>query len=212
MPAKKVATKTKKTTAPVSSPVPDGSENPYALKNRLQIGCWLDEHGEEGPGFTRSNYHGMDIIDFGQNYVWDIAQCPWPVESDTYDHVYMPHLLEHFNGIDVINIMNEVWRVLNKDGTFELVVPHMESPNSVSDPTHKSFWNEKSVEFFLQSDDEHVWVYKSPIYPVKHWQLTGHDIRYEGEFARQRKEEIMWLLRPRKEFDKNPEYKSDAAY
>ena len=84
MPTKKI-TKPKRAVASKTSPlpVPDGSENPYALKNRLQIGCWLDEHGEEGPGFTRSNYHGMDIIDFGQTYVWDIAQVPWPVESDT---------------------------------------------------------------------------------------------------------------------------------
>jgi len=175
MPTKK-AIKPKKTA--LSAPLPDGSENPYALKNRLQVGCWLNEHGEEGPGFTRSNYHGMDIIDFGQTYVWDIAQVPWPIEPDTYDHLYMPHLLEHFNGLDVINIVNEAWRVLNKDGTFELVVPHMESPNSVSDPTHKSFWNEKSVEFFLQSDDEHIWVYKSPIYPVKHWLNT--DLPYQA--------------------------------
>jgi SAM-dependent methyltransferase len=53
----------------------------------------------------------------------DIGIRPWPIESGTYDLVYMSHVLEHLPWTDSIEILAEIKRILKPGGRLEIWVP-----------------------------------------------------------------------------------------
>lgn len=51
-------------------------------------------------------------------------------------------------GPGLMNVMNEVWRVLKPHAQFAFVVPHGESPGFIQDPTHITPFNETTLHYF----------------------------------------------------------------
>ena len=101
----------------------------------LDIGC-----GKK----TRDGYKGLDIIDFSQEFVWDIEKG-LPLPDKSVSDIYSSHTFEHLHNL--IFIMNECWRVLVKNGILYIIVQHMKREEAF-DPTHKRFFNEQTWRAF----------------------------------------------------------------
>ena len=117
--------------------------------NKLNIGCgsnWSEVYPD---------YKGLDIIDYGQDFVGDIFEKFNDkyngVNQTEWDEVMANHFLEHFNQDDVKIIMAGVNRILKKGGLFKIVVPHMKKDKSWV-LTHKTFWNEETIKWLEQED------------------------------------------------------------
>lgn len=83
----------------------------------------------------------------------DALDIPWPIESNSVEEVYASHFLEHIpKGQSVIELFNEVWRILQPGGMFTFILPvvgytdrngigHTTSSwHPYADPTHVSYW------------------------------------------------------------------------
>ena len=80
---------------------------------------------------------GIDILD-GEcvDIVGDVAEVLKEIKDNSIDQVYSFHFLEHVD--NHIEVVNEIIRVLKKNGLMNIVVPHFSNPFYYSDPTHKS--------------------------------------------------------------------------
>ncbi len=77
--------------------------------------------------------------------VWDLNDLPWPWHDNSFDLIVACAVLEHLQ-LNLIESVNECWRILRRDGILYLKLPHWQSDNSYVDPTH--YW-----QFSLQSLD-----------------------------------------------------------
>ena len=69
----------------------------------------------------------MDIVPHSYvNYVHDICQLPLPLESATYDLIYMSHILEVVPWEQTIDFLKEVRRALKSGGIVEVWVTDFE--------------------------------------------------------------------------------------
>jgi hypothetical protein len=72
-----------------------------------------------------------------------------PLRDATVESARCSHLMEHIpSGADRIAAFNEVWRVLEPGGTFEVIVPLFPCYGAIADPTHVSLWVEQSFWYF----------------------------------------------------------------
>ena len=108
---------------------------------------------------------GLDNIALSEvDIVHDLLHFPYPIKANSFDTIYLRHVIEHFN-IDRINkIMNECYRILKKDGQLYINVPHVFSIAAFTDPTHKQyftfgsgyFWGKKYQKSYY-SDIDSCW-------------------------------------------------------
>lgn len=126
----------------------------------LDIGC--------GPN-KQPGYVGMDLRDVpGVDIVWDMQSVedpphwakklgakpdPWPFLDNSVDLVLMSHVLEHMKPWCVINVMNELWRVMKGNATAFIAIPHGNSQGYIQDPTHATPFNEATWEYFKPEND-----------------------------------------------------------
>jgi len=118
---------------------------------KINLGC--------GQDFSKELI-GIDIYDFGQQYVLDLEKDKLPFEDDSVDYVKAHHFLEHLK--DVRNVLNEVWRVLKFTGQFEIWVPYGLWEGAFN-PTHHQIITESWFDF-LRRD-------KTKIYGFKQWNI-----------------------------------------
>ena len=93
---------------------------------------------------------GIDILD-GEcvDIVGDVAEVLKEIKDNSIDQVYSFHFLEHVD--NHIEVVNEIIRVLKKNGLMNIVVPHFSNPFYYSDPTHKSKFGLFSFCYFAKS-------------------------------------------------------------
>lgn len=130
---------------------------------KLSIGCGLkDEELDYAPVPKLEEFIGIDLIDFGQEIVWDIRDgIPLPDNSCSY--IWASHIFEHFDTDEIIKIMNECWRVLNTEGVLEIRSPDISS-SSAYFPQHKSQLHKDYFTFFTSAFVK--------VYSIKIWRLT----------------------------------------
>lgn len=75
----------------------------------------------------------------------------WPFEDSSVDLLRAFDLIEHLP--NRIYTMNEAWRVLKPGGIFHVLVPTTEGAGAWCDPTHVSFWNRVTFEYFVDGRD-----------------------------------------------------------
>lgn len=102
---------------------------------RLNLGCgknWKEHAG----------YEGVDILNFGQKYVIDIAKDGLQgILSNSVEHIIAFNFFEHIAQDRVIFVMNECHRVLKQDCEIHIRVPPADHAiEAFSDPTHLSTW------------------------------------------------------------------------
>lgn len=113
------------------------AENP----ERLNLGCGFD---------SREGWHNVDRIPGpGVDQVWDLDDHPWPWRSGTVKRVLMDNVLEHLH--DPVGAIGELRRVLEYQGTVEIVVPHAWGTGAPR-PNHRSYWTTHSFNEFTVSD------------------------------------------------------------
>lgn len=83
----------------------------------------------------------------------DLRQ-PWPMKDSSVQLLRAFDLIEHLP--DKILTMNEAWRVLAPGGIFWVFVPTTDGAGAWCDPTHVSFWNRASFDYFLDGAPERV--------------------------------------------------------
>jgi hypothetical protein len=121
---------------------------------RLDIGC-----GKTTP----EGWVGIDSINFGQKYVlnvveqrkdWyrqnhaylmgerdDLPDVPrykaWPFDDSSVDEVRSSHFVEHLTGEQRVFFFSEMWRVMKKDATAQIITPNWSHSCAYGDPTHQ---------------------------------------------------------------------------
>lgn len=85
------------------------------------------------------------VCDLSDLWIWD---------DDTVDTIVADDIIEHLP--DKIRTMNEAFRVLKPGGQFKIFVPTTEGPGATQDPTHVSYWNRNSFEYYLDGRPERV--------------------------------------------------------
>lgn len=97
---------------------------------RLDIGCGKQK---------KEGFVGVDRIQFpGVDVVLDIGRHTWPWKNETVDEVYCSHVLEHLTPEERCHYFNELYRVMKKGATAQIIMPHWASCRYYGDPTHKS--------------------------------------------------------------------------
>lgn len=95
---------------------------------KLDLGC-----GPNGkPGFThvdQTAFPGVDIVT-------DLRD-EWPWDNNTVEEAHASHVLEHFDAMDRVHFLNELWRVLKVGAKATVICPHWSSCRAYGDPTHK---------------------------------------------------------------------------
>ena len=122
----------------------------------LDLGCG-DNKVEGAVGLDNITLSEVDIVH-------DLLHFPYPIKANSFDTIYLRHVIEHFNIDKINNIMNECYRILKKDGQLFIHVPHVFSIAAFTDPTHKQyftfgsgyFWGKKYQKSYY-SDIDSCW-------------------------------------------------------
>ncbi|MFQ6014602.1 MAG: methyltransferase domain-containing protein [Anaerolineae bacterium] len=132
-------------------------------ERKLDIGC--------GPEIAEG-YEGMDRVAFeGVQHVHDIEDVPWPFDNESFDVVRASHVLEHMR--DLINVMNEIQRVLKPGGVLKIIVPlAMDAQGNwhgeaFQDPTHVRFFVPDTFTYFCGRQE-------TIMYGIKRWELCTY--------------------------------------
>jgi SAM-dependent methyltransferase len=121
-----------------TSSLPSPSQQIASVPRRLNVGCGRD---------IRPGWLNLDVAALpGVDVVHDLASFPWPFEDSAFDEIVLINVLEHLS--DTVKAMNELYRIAAPGGKVTIRVPYWNSPDSISDPTHKALFNEHTFEFF----------------------------------------------------------------
>ncbi len=74
----------------------------------------------------------------------------WPFEDNSVGIIRAYDVIEHLK--DPIHTMNEAWRVLAHGGFFFIEVPSTDGKGAWCDPTHVSFWNDRSFRYYTEAN------------------------------------------------------------
>jgi len=109
-------------------------------------------------GVTDENYYPIDVEPTSDKVTKaDLILEPIPFDDDSFDVVTAHDFMEHIPYFVyfgkkrkncIIELFNEIYRVLKHDGIFHMQSPAFPSNASVSDPGHVSYWTEESVNYY----------------------------------------------------------------
>lgn len=108
---------------------------------KLNLGCGLN---------PLNGWVNVDKIRLpGVDVVHDSNKFPYPFDDNTAEYILMKSVLEHLD--DVIKVMEEIHRILKPNGKVEIIVPYYKHRNAFTDPTHKHFFTERSMDYFFRN-------------------------------------------------------------
>lgn len=85
------------------------------------------EIGVPKTGKTNQEWIGLDIAKTkGVDIVADIRQPLIMIEDDTFDLIYMSHVLEHVPWFETTKVLAELYRIIAWNGSIEIWVPGFE--------------------------------------------------------------------------------------
>ncbi|MDC3410001.1 class I SAM-dependent methyltransferase [Alphaproteobacteria bacterium] len=107
----------------------------------LEFGC--------GSRKFREDSICIDLVDCDcVDIVGDVFSVFPDIPSESVDHIYSSHFVEHLNDIDCF--MKESHRILKPSGQMTIIVPHFSNPYFYSDPTHKQLFGLYSMSYFAR--------------------------------------------------------------
>ncbi len=114
-----------------------------------------------GCGFRKNGNLGIDVTAEGTqaDLICRLGFEPIPLDDDVADTIFCRDFLEHLPKAyysereqklryPVIDLMNEIWRVLKPGGTFTSFTPCYPAVEVHQDPTHLSVWTLESMAYF----------------------------------------------------------------
>jgi SAM-dependent methyltransferase len=131
----------------------------------LDLGCGTKPRNP----YRQQELYGLDIRDgLSEPGVTEIRAAnlciePIPFESNSFDSLSAYDFLEHIPRVavdftnhkthfPVINLMNEVWRVLKNNGVFYAVAPAYPHALAFADPTHVNIMTPKTHHYFTGNE------------------------------------------------------------
>src|SRR5262249_12847920 len=118
---------------------------------RIDLGC----------GFRKNGNLGIDVTAEGTqaDLICRLGFEPIPLDDDVADMIFCRDFLEpirkaYYSERDqrlrypVIELMNEIWRVLKPGGIFTSLTPCYPTVEVHQDPTHLSVWTLQSMAYF----------------------------------------------------------------
>jgi SAM-dependent methyltransferase len=124
----------------------------------LDLGCGYRKH----PGAI-----GADIVPVpGVDIVVDLRKRPYPFLSACASEVILSHVLEHFEFQEIVEILNEVHRILVPGGLLTISVPHAFTIGAFA-PQHRTYF---TLEYFELFEADHPFGYYADF--TKHWKVV----------------------------------------
>jgi O-antigen biosynthesis protein len=93
---------------------------------------------------------GYESVDMAGGDITCNLEERWPIEDNSVGVVRAYDAIEHMR--DPIHTMNEAWRVLAHGGFMFILVPTTDGVGAWCDPTHRSFWNLRSFDYYTRED------------------------------------------------------------
>jgi SAM-dependent methyltransferase len=109
---------------------------------KIDLGCG-NRKVDGSIGIDRVGTESTDIIADINNSI--------PVEAESADVVYCNHILEHVDS--VLGVIEDIHRVLKRGGVVKIKVPYCLSMDAFTDPTHRHFFTERSLDYFDEETD-----------------------------------------------------------
>lgn len=104
--------------------------------SKLNIGC----------GFKKlSGYLNID------KSFHDLNVFPYPFKTESFDEIIAHNILEHLD--DLIGTMQELHRILKRDGKLDIIVPHYLSGTAWGNPEHKRAFTKHTFKYFTEKYD-----------------------------------------------------------
>jgi predicted SAM-dependent methyltransferase len=132
----------------------------------LDIGC--SDHKSPGSvGMDKRAVAGVDIVQ-------DIEVMPWPLPDACCARILMSHIIEHLDPSKIMDIFEELHRILRPNGQLLIAMPYAGSPRFWQDPTHRHAWIEATPQYF--DCDYPLWqVYRPSCWKVEQnfWNQVG---------------------------------------
>jgi len=132
----------------------------------LDVGCGSNKQ----PHFLGMDRRKTPVVDI----VHDAEIFPWPLPDNSCNKVLMSHLVEHIKPWLMIDLMDEIWRVLKLGGQLLIAVPYATSFGFYQDPTHCNPCNEATFTYF----DPRKYLFR--IYEPKPWSLVRNAYQING--------------------------------
>ncbi len=100
-----------------------------------------------GGGSTKiEGFLNVDILKLPEvDIVCDVTKGI-PLADNTVDEIYAAHFIEHIE--DTTSLMKEIYRVSKNGALIRFKMPYFKSTGAFKDPTHVSFFTEKTFEYF----------------------------------------------------------------
>ena len=96
---------------------------------------------------------GIDAVDLpGVDIVADLEKGLPFLPDNSVDQIHCRHFLEHIRNFE--SLMAEMVRILKKDGTAHIFVPHFSNPHYYSDYTHTRFFGLYSFYYFVDNENQ----------------------------------------------------------
>lgn len=105
----------------------------------LDFGCGAVKRYPDYVGVDALDYDTVDIV----GDAFDVLEA---IPDASIRAIYSEHFLEHI--ADVERMLAEFARVLQQDGTLDIIVPHFSNPYYFSDLTHKAIFGLYSLAYF----------------------------------------------------------------
>lgn len=127
----------------VRGPLADGPPvelAPRAAPRKLELGCGAAPADGYLHHDVRAHSPHVDVAH-------DLNETPWPWADGAFDEVLSNDVFEHLR-VDVADWMDECWRVLAAGGVLKLRVPHWQSADMWTDPTHRRWFGEQTFDYW----------------------------------------------------------------
>lgn len=90
----------------------------------------------------------VDMVDMpGVDVVHDLDVHPWPWSDGSAAEIHALHVFEHV--VDPLGFMEQAHRVLRPGGWLHIEVPHWQSQNAFTDPTHRRYCTEDTFRYWV---------------------------------------------------------------
>jgi SAM-dependent methyltransferase len=109
----------------------------------LDVGCGTRKIEATAIGI---DVHPRSVADI----IWNLDNFPWPIESNSFDKIYLSHIVEHIQ--DLAAMMQELYRIARDGADLFFITPHFSSHNSYTDPTHVRHLAARSFQYFTGTD------------------------------------------------------------
>ena len=143
------------------------------LHKKLNLGCGAD---------LREGWVNHDVVPLsGVDIVHDLTDFPWPFPDAAFTEIVLINVLEHLP--DCIATMEELFRIAAPGCRIVIRVPFWNSPDAISDPTHRKLFNEQSFDFFVPGSRHHE---RRPYYSHARFAIVRRHfwVRGFGRYAR----------------------------